>query len=204
MERNIDEASSSDFRNKIKSLGFNEKGSELTSGGEINSAFLDVMTNLVTEWKKMGGNSCPLTFTSGNDKFHKQKKLGYVSRHTKGEAVDVTLPGGCHTSFIKLLNSYKTKYNGFSFIDEYRNPTSKATGGHFHMSYRAGQPEGGKDSQGNSYTDSPVTTTSSGEGSEEGDSLLKGILSTNLGLDKLTSGFANVQENIIRIKQLMK
>ena len=55
-----------------------------------------------------------------------------------------------------------------------------------------------------SYENTPSGSSYSGEGSEEGDSLLKGILSTNLGLDKLTSGFAGIQENIIRIKQLMK
>ena len=124
MKNNINEISSSEFRNKIKSLGFTEKGSELTSGGEINSAFLDIMNNLVTDWKKMGGSNCPLKFTSGNDKFHKNI-TDYVSRHTKGEAMDVTLPNGCHSSFITLLKTYKTKYNGFDYIDEYRNPTKK-------------------------------------------------------------------------------
>ena len=200
MKNNINEISSSEFRNKFKSLGFTEKGSELTSGGEINSAFLDIMNNLVTDWKKMGGSNCPLTFTSGNDKFHKNI-TDYVSRHTKGEAIDAVLPSGCHSSFITLLKSYKTKYNGFDYIDEYRNPTKKATAGHFHMSYRAGQPE---TSKGGNEVSSGTTHSDSDEGSSVGGDLLKGILSTNLGLDKLASGFAGIQENIIRIKQLMK
>ena len=199
MKRNINEISSSDFRNKIKSLGFSEKDSELTSGGEINSEFLDIMTNLVTEWKKMGGDSCPLKFTSGNDKFHKNI-TDYVSIHTKGEAIDLQLPDVCHTSFIKLLNSYKTKYNGFSFIDEYRNPSSKATGGHFHMSYRAGQPGGDT---------SPVTDIindmSSGEGSEEGGDLLDKMLIQGLNLGQFADTFAkSVQEDVKRIKNLIK
>ena len=204
MKNNINEISSSEFRNKFKSLGFTEKGSELTSGGEINSAFLDIMNNLVTDWKKMGGSNCPLNFTSGNDKFHKNI-TDYVSRHTKGEAMDVTLPNGCHSSFITLLKTYKTKYNGFDYIDEYRNPTKKATAGHFHMSYRAGQPENSKG--GNEV--SSGTTQTSGGGSDTGlnsndDELLANMYTQGLGLKNLGKAFMGIQEDIIRIKKLMK
>lgn len=204
MKNNINEISSSEFRNKFKSLGFTEKGSELTSGGEINSAFLDIMNNLVTDWQKMGGSNCPLNFTSGNDKFHKNI-TDYVSRHTKGEAMDATLPNGCHSSFITLLKTYKTKYNGFDYIDEYRNPTKKATAGHFHMSYRAGQPETSKG--GNEVSSS--TTQTSGGGSDTGltsndDELLANMYTQGLGLKNLGKAFMGIQEDIIRIKKLMK
>lgn len=204
MKNNINEISSSEFRNKFKSLGFTEKGSELTSGGEINSTFLDIMNNLVTDWKKMGGSNCPLNFTSGNDKFHKNI-TDYVSRHTKGEAMDATLPNGCHSSFITLLKTYKTKYNGFDYIDEYRNPTKKATAGHFHMSYRAGQPETSKG--GNEVSSS--TTQTSGGGSDTGsysdeDKLLSNMYTQGLGLKNLGKAFMGIQEDIIRIKKLMK
>ena len=213
MKNNINEITSSDFRQKIKSLGFTEKGTELTSGGEINSCLLDIMNNLVTDWKKMGGSNCPLKFTSGNDKFHKTIKT-YVSRHTKGEAMDVTLPSGCHTNFLKLLNDYKSKYNGFSFIDEYRNPTKKATGGHFHMSYRAGQPEVGSKSGGGDaptingvpqdYTSQINNMDIDTDSTENrGESLLKGILSKSLGIDSLAKSFAGINEEITRIKKLM-
>lgn len=204
MKNNINEISSSEFRDKFKSLGFTEKGSELTSGGEINSAFLDIMNNLVTDWKKMGGSNCSLTFTSGNDKFHKNI-TDYVSRHTKGEAIDAVLPSGCHSSFITLLKSYKTKYNGFDYIDEYRNPTKKATAGHFHMSYRAGQPETSKG--GNEVSNG--TTQTSGGGSDTGltsndDELLANMYTQGLGLKNLGKAFMGIQEDIIRIKKLMK
>jgi len=194
MKNNINEINSSQFRNTIKSLGFSEKGSELTSGGEINSALLDIMDALVKEWKKIGGSNCPLKFTSGNDKYH--KTVGYTSLHSKGQAMDVTLPSGCHTSFIKLLNTYKSKYKGFSFIDEYRNPSKKATGGHFHMSYNSGQPE--------SSTVNTGVSSNSEIDTSDGDSLLKNVLLKNLGLNDLTKGFAGIQEDIIRIKKLMK
>lgn len=138
------EISSNDFKSKISSLGYSEKGNELTSGGSLNSDLLDILSLLFDEWKKSNPN-CPIKFTSGNDAFH-HRITTYVSRHTKGEAVDLTLDKSCHPAFIALLNSYKSKYNGFNYIDEYTHPTAKATAGHFHLSYRNGAPEGsGKD-----------------------------------------------------------
>jgi hypothetical protein len=150
------EISTSEFRTKIKGLGHSEKGSELTSGGDLNAEFLDILSLLFAEWETTNPN-CNLIFTSGNDAFHKGITT-YVSRHTKGEAVDVTLDQSCRSAFITLLNTYKSKYNGFSFIDEYTNPTAKATGGHFHISYRKGDPEGSGKS---SSTDASSTDTSS-------------------------------------------
>jgi hypothetical protein len=154
------EISSTEFRTKIKGLGHSEKGSELTSGGDLNAEFLDILSLLFQEWEKANPN-CNLIFTSGNDAFHKGITT-YVSRHTKGEAVDVTLDQSCRSAFITLLNTYKSKYNGFSFIDEYTNPTAKATGGHFHISYRKGAPEGSGSSDKTSAT-TTTTTTPSGD-----------------------------------------
>jgi len=149
---NIFELTSTEFRNKIKGLGYTEKGNELTSGGELKPDFLEILGKFLDDWKKTNPN-CPITFTSGNDNFHKRITT-YVSRHTKGEAVDVVLPSSCHSTFISLLNNYKSRYNGFSFIDEYTNPTAKATGGHFHISYREGAPEGGSSSVGGNFSPS--------------------------------------------------
>jgi len=151
------EISSTEFRTKIKSLGHSEKGSELTSGGDLNSEFLDILSLFFAEWEKINPN-CNLIFTSGNDAFHKGITT-YVSRHTKGEAIDVTLDQSCRSAFITLLNTYKSKYNGFSFIDEYTNPTAKATGGHFHISYRKGDPEGSGKNNSSSTGDTTGDTT---------------------------------------------
>jgi hypothetical protein len=150
------EISSSEFRANIKGLGHSEKGSELTSGGDLNADFLEILTLLFAEWEKTNPN-CNLIFTSGNDASHHRIK-DYVSRHTKGEAVDVTLDQSCRSAFITLLNTYKSKYNGFSFIDEYTNPTAKATGGHFHISYRKGDPEGGGKDKSSAGTTTGDTT----------------------------------------------
>ena len=218
MNNKINEISSSDFRTKIKSLGFTEKGQELTSGGEINSAFLDILSEFFTEWKKIKGDNCPVTFTSGNDKFHKGITK-YTSRHTKGEAVDVVLSPGCHSKFIELLNKYKSKYYGFSFIDEYTNPTSEATGGHFHLSYRSGAPENSGKSGGESSSGSTGSTGTEGGGLSNTTSndvdivdydYEPGIVSNLLKIagfnenDGSNQSIDTISEEIKRIKTLMK
>jgi hypothetical protein len=203
MKKLIDllEISSTEFRTKIKSLGHSEKGSELTSGGDINPDFLNILTKLLEEWEKSNPN-CNLKFTSGNDKFHKGI-TSYTSRHTKGEAIDVTLDQSCRGTFISLLNSYKSKYNGFDFIDEYTSPTAKATGGHFHISYRSGAPEGGGKSGSsgnvdNNTIDTQQPTVSSGYQSYMSDvanSFAKGLIPTNEN---------RLIKNVDKIRKLLK
>ena len=132
---------SQDLRNyAISKLGWSEKSGELSSGGELNDDFTKILNELIYDYSKVAPG-CKGQFTAGNDKFHHGIK-DYVSRHTKGEAVDVTLPEGCRESFVQLLKTYTTKHFGFSFLDEYKKPTKKATGGHFHISYRKSAPEG--------------------------------------------------------------
>ena len=184
------EISSTEFRTKIKSLGHSEKGSELTSGGDLNAEFLDILSLLFAEWEKINPN-CNLIFTSGNDAFHKGITT-YVSRHTKGEAVDVTLDQSCRSAFITLLNTYKSKYNGFSFIDEYTNPTAKATGGHFHISYRKGDPEGsGKNSS------SAGTTTGDTTGKTTSDTRSYTASEVGEPNDEFTTAAANMTRGFV-------
>ena len=143
MKKFINEKTVSDLRTDIIKLGYFEKSGELSSGGGLQSDFVDILSYLLNEWKKQNGESCKLTFTAGNDVFHKKGK----SRHANGEAVDVVLGTECHSTFIQILERYKSVYPGFAYIDEYTNPSKGATGGHFHISYRQGQPEGGKNNK---------------------------------------------------------
>jgi hypothetical protein len=189
--KNLHEISTNDFRQKFKSLGHSENRSELTSGGEISSEFLDVLSKFIDEWTQIGGGSCKVMFTSGNDNFH--KNLGGKSRHSVGQAVDLTLPNSCHTKFIELLNTYKSKYDGFSYIDEYRNPSKHATGGHFHLSYSKGKPEGGGVST-STGTNTSTTDTKSGD------------ITWNTLLSPLKKGLnaMGINEEVEKIKRLMK
>ena len=78
--------------------------------------------------------------TSGNDNFH--KKVGYQSKHSSGQAVDLVIqPYNSETAnvFISILDSYKSKDSNFNYIDEYKNPSSASTGGHFHLQYGKGE-----------------------------------------------------------------
>jgi len=170
MKKCINEKTVSDLRADITKLGYSEKSGELSSGGGLQSNFVDILSYLLNEWKKQNGESCKLTFTAGNDFFHKKGK----SRHTSGEAVDVVLGTECHSNFIQILEKYKIIYNGFAYIDEYTYPSKGATGGHFHLSYRQGQPEGGGKNKEDGDEDdvkTPVTSVSGSSGSSGGSSL---------------------------------
>lgn len=123
----------------ISKLGWKEKGQELSSGGDLNSQFTSILNQLFTEYNQLQPR-CKGVFTSGNDKYHQNIK-SYKSLHSSGLAVDVTLDSGCHSSFIEILKKYIQKFPGFSFINEYATPSAKSTGGHFHLSYRSGNPE---------------------------------------------------------------
>jgi hypothetical protein len=123
------------LRTTLDTLGYTEKGSEITSGGNITNEISTIVSNILNDFKKSNPN-VKVTITSGNDNFH--KRLGYKSKHTEGNAIDITLnPHNTESSndFTTILNKYKSKDSKFSFIDEYKTPSSASTGGHFHLQY---------------------------------------------------------------------
>lgn len=155
MKRPLQEKTVSDLRADLTKFGYSEKEGELSSGGGLQPYFVGILSYLLTEWHTKNGNNCKLTFTAGNDTFHKNRK----SRHTNGEAVDVVVPQECRADFIQILERYKPIYPGFSYIDEYTHPSKGSTGGHFHLSYRQGQPEGGVDNKEEGTDDIQTSTT---------------------------------------------
>jgi hypothetical protein len=131
-----------ELRSTLDSLGYEEKGSEITSGGNITDDISSIVSNILKDYKATSPN-VKVVVTSGNDNFH--KRLGYKSKHTEGNAVDIVLqPYNTESSskFISVLDDHKRKDSKFSYIDEYRNPSKSSTGGHFHLQY------GGKTSSG--------------------------------------------------------
>ena len=129
---NEDETS---LRNDLNDLGYSEKGSELTSGGDVNNTLTDLVSDILKSYKQTNPD-VKVTITAGNDKFH--KKLNYKSKHTEGNAIDLTISpynSKNASTFIKILNSTKGKDSKFTYIDEYTNPSGAATGGHFHLQY---------------------------------------------------------------------
>lgn len=134
---NINEDASA-LRSTIKSLGYSEKGNEISSGGNISTEISTIVSNILKDFKETNPN-VQVVVTSGNDKFH--QNVGYNSKHSQGNAVDVALKPYTNeigNSFIQILNKYKSSDNKFSFIDEYTNPSKASTGGHFHLQYSDG------------------------------------------------------------------
>ena len=105
----------------------------------------------------------------------------------------ITLDQSCRSAFITLLNTYKTKYNGFSFIDEYTNPTAKATGGHFHISYRNGAPEG----SGKNSSSSAGTTTGDTAGKTTSDTRSYTASEVGEPNDEFTTAAANMTRGFV-------
>lgn len=137
----INESAAAELRSDLDELGYTEKGDELTSGGEITSDIAQITKVILDEFKKVAPK-VKVTVTSGNDAFH--HNLSYVSRHTKGQAIDITVSPDNKESrslMIDVLNRISAGNPGFSYIDEYSKPSGSATGGHFHISYGPGQPE---------------------------------------------------------------
>jgi hypothetical protein len=117
------------------------KGNELKNGGEITQGVAGASFAVLSLIK----NKYPdinLKVTAGNDEFH-QKNAGF-SNHTLGKAVDFTVSPITQDNLNKveaILKQYQTTIGGnpnptFRFINEYSNPSVKATGdGHFHISW---------------------------------------------------------------------
>jgi hypothetical protein len=156
-KNSIFEASNADeLRDKLSDLGYTEKSKELSSGGDITDDIQRIAEVVLSEFKKIAPE-VKVTVTGGNDAFH--HNLSYVSRHTKGQAVDlVVTPNTPETrsKMISVLDRVSDGTPGFSYIDEYTNPTKAATAGHFHISYGS-NPENSRTA--NAKTDDPIEVT---------------------------------------------
>ena len=144
---------SQSLRSTISSLGYKEKGSEMTSGGEVNEKLTDIVSGIFKQFKT-NYPSATVTVTGGNDKFH--KGLKYTSPHTTGNAIDVVISpydSKSATAFLNILNTTVKSTPGFTYLDEYTKPSGGATGGHYHLQY-------GKDTQ------QPTTSSSASTGTE--------------------------------------
>lgn len=139
------------LRKTIKSLpNVTEKGVEIDNGGDITknmqiatSAVLRKIAELYPDYK--------IEITGGNDYHHQIKAPN--SRHTKGQGIDfVIIPRKSSKetnetffknnktkldNIVNILNKFCVMNQGpntvFGYIDEYREPSGKASGLHFHM-----------------------------------------------------------------------
>lgn len=125
-----------DLKSYLSGLGYKTQ-SNMDDYGDLTPTFAEMVKKVANNFKTYLPN-IKFTFGSGNDNFH--RKYGN-SRHTKGNAIDITFSGGDEDKnktlddiSIVLCNA-RQKMNGFTFIDEYRHPSTHSTGGHFHLSY---------------------------------------------------------------------
>lgn len=121
--------------------------SEMTSAssvgksGEISSFLIDIIGYLKKELPEQGVTG-EIKITGGNDAYHHTVKKDYMSRHESGNAIDFVLTQPTKKNIRKtnrVLRKLKRKYAAYDFryINEYSNPTAKATAGHFHLSIKS-------------------------------------------------------------------
>lgn len=119
-----------------------KESSELTSGGPLESSLIDVVKDLEA------ATGYQFTATGGNDDFH--QTLTKPSNHKAGSALDIVFKEATsvearkkvETALINLMLSGKYDVGGkrLGGINEYDNPASHATGGHFHLSITPDNP----------------------------------------------------------------
>jgi hypothetical protein len=109
---------------------------DATNGGALEQRIVNISNDIFKEIK-LKDKSIKINITAGNDKWH-QENVKYDSKHKVGKALDFTiepLTPQNKTLVNNILNSFKSKEQGFTFINEYNSPSNQSTGGHFHLQY---------------------------------------------------------------------
>mgnify|MGYP000995659263 CR=1 FL=1 len=123
------------LRAVLTSLGYTEKGKELSNGGDITPELLRYASSVLREIKKQIP-TLQVKITGGNDRYH--QNLKYKSSHSSGQGLDIAIS----PATLATKKAVDTILGGFaagnqnlivSFINEYDYPSSAATGGHFHL-----------------------------------------------------------------------
>jgi len=121
--------SANELRGALDNLGYEEKNSEISSGGEISGEISKIVSDILTKFKNTNPKA-KVRITAGNDVYHK----GTNSQHPKGLAVDLTVePPSARSQFKSILDDFKKTNSNFKYADEYTRPSKRATGGHFHL-----------------------------------------------------------------------
>jgi len=205
MKNNINEAANGLLNGSyLTSIGGNHK-----LNSEASVAYLKMVAAAKSEGVEWGITDSYRTLDSQKDLVKRKglySKGGLAaqpgtSNHGWGSALDLNFKVGKGNALEWLKKNAAT----YGFTNIPREP--------WHWEHKQSAKNMGSNAT-NTTTDSPessgsnyVSSSSSSQATdynEEGKNLLKGVLSTNLGLDDLVKGFANVQEDIKRIKNLMK
>ncbi|WP_139851473.1 tape measure protein [Acinetobacter pullicarnis] len=103
------------------------KSGESTSGGKVRGYTAEFAQILGKELKSSIG-----AFTGFNDKYHQ----GKGGKHPQGQAFDLRLNNGANSANVDAqIKALADKYGYVvKTLDEYKNPSKNATGGHMHVS----------------------------------------------------------------------
>lgn len=121
--------------NKIKVSPSYPGPDELTNGSgkngvKVNGSILGIVIEIFTAYGKRG-----VMITGGNDVAH----IGMTrvkNVHELGQAIDLVPPNGSvDRDLDTLLQQYVKKYPGFTYINEFTNPSPYSSGGHYHLQY---------------------------------------------------------------------
>ena len=127
-------------RTHLNSLGYAHK-STIDQLGDITPELANVIKKVSSAFKKEMPE-LKIRFGAGRDSYHKSTR----SRHTQGNANDIVF-GKASVGDLKvsddetldkistLLCAARQSIDGFTFIDEYRHPSPRSTGPHYHLSW---------------------------------------------------------------------
>ena len=132
------------LREVLTSLGYREKGEEISNGGDISDKMYKYASSVFRKIKEIYPD-ITITVTGGNDAYH--QRLSYTSSHSLGDGLDFVispLTTENKNNIDSLLGSFVggNQDQKVSFINEYDYPSSAATAGHFHIRI-GGRLEGG-------------------------------------------------------------
>jgi hypothetical protein len=110
----------------LTKLGLNVKSGDVQAAGAGISPKLIEMSKAI-----QGGVPGFGYFSAFNDKFHQENASS--SKHTQGLAADFTTAQAPSPQDGKQITSWLKSMGASLAIDEYNNPSSKSTAGHFHV-----------------------------------------------------------------------
>jgi hypothetical protein len=112
-------------QNSLKNMGLNIKeGDVQAADAGINSKLIELAKSVQSGVPGFG------YFSAFNDKFHQEKAPS--SQHAKGLAMDFTVKQPPSKEDGKAITDWLRSMGASLAIDEYNNPSSNATAGHFH------------------------------------------------------------------------
>ena len=121
---------------ELTKSGLNIKQGAMAEGATV-SENVKAGANMIMKSKQLGSSSTPDQITSLNDNFHKEFE------HPKGNAFDFTVvdkPSEKEGQAI-IKQIMDADPNVSNVIDEYNNPSTNSTGGHFHVQYKSDTPK---------------------------------------------------------------